>query len=555
MEFTKDSPSTIQALPPELLTLIFSFLAGPAPSDSRLHDEPSPAMLVGDGPESNFLKAVSLVSRRWRATALPLLFRHVVWSFDRWELLLVEPDTTAEERDPFSVLPLLAFLRANYLGRYVDTLTLVVGDSKQGMYRLPSAGSSLDSTGPFPRKPVPDLSTPPWPVTLAEVQSGLGGGQRPNRQERDRRYDEDSNWFWERLFQIMDPKRFTMIASPRMLASLLSRMLFVGDAWSFKNQWHILSLSREDRRLPENEDSPSESEARPSMTPSTGSAPTSHSCHVGSKPIDTVLFTIRPWTSLLLNEGSSSAVYTTYEFFLKRPPSILGALLGCEESPNDRPMIPPSIRNLSYVAVFPLSSHFSSLVAHLPPIDRLFVQIVPRPGGILDDPDRMRCIDPSDLWMERNTCYSLIMRRLFDAADGEAGIEGSADAGINSWLSLREFESGDAADKEAWDMAVHYVRMSRSGWRVEREGVFVRGAPGDRSEEESNGSPPPTNNMESFELLSVQDPPPDNATVSRVIEANRKLSQGLLERFAFNGVSRLPYSSMGHYGYIAATDD
>ncbi len=76
---------------------------------------------------------------------------------------------------------------------------------------------------------------------------------------------------------------------------------------------------------------------------------------------------MRPWTALLLNEGSSTRVYQTYEFFHKRPPSILGALLGSEEFPNDIPLLPLTIKSLGYVAIFPLSSHFSTLVRFLPP--------------------------------------------------------------------------------------------------------------------------------------------------------------------------------------------
>ena len=414
----------IQALPPELLTHIFSYLDRPAPSDSRLHDEPHPAMLRNE-PSSNFLKTISLVSKRWRTTILPSLFRHVRWAFDRWDLLMVEPGRSgAHESDPASALPLLAFLRANDLGRHVDTLTLIIGDSMQGIYRLTESGRPSDTTVPRhgspTARPAEQPSSPvPRPMSLAEAQAGRGGGQRPGRQAREKRYGEDNNWFWEVLFETMDPRRFTMIASPRMLSSLLSRMLFVGDAWSFKSQCHILSLSREDRRGPLSEEVPSDqytpTENGPSIatqassstetaagsSPTTGDCPNTQ-CHNPPERIRSALFTIRPWTSLLLNEGSSMPVYKTYEFFLKRPPSILGALLGCEEPPNDAPLVPPSVRSLSYVAMFPLSSHFNTLVGHLPPLDRLFVQLVPR-TAILDDPDEMHCIDAGDLWMERNT--------------------------------------------------------------------------------------------------------------------------------------------------------
>lgn len=77
----------------------------------------------------------------------------------------------------------------------------------------------------------------------------------------------------------------------------------------------------------------------------------------------------------------------------------------------------------------------------------------------------------SDLWAERNTSYGKIMPKLFDS---------SSSAG--NWRQLQEFESGDAADRESWDMAVEYVRQFGAEWRVEREGVFVKRQPGDEVE-------------------------------------------------------------------------
>jgi hypothetical protein len=103
-----------------------------------------------------------------------------------------------------------------------------------------------------------------------------------------------------------------------------------------------------------------------------------------------------------------------------------------------------------------------------------------------------------DAGMQRNTCYSLIMRQMlangtdddhngwFDFQDPDPESDAALDAddgssthrrrhGTQNWRHLKEFESGDAADQEAWDMAVQYVNMSRSGWRVESQGVFVKG--------------------------------------------------------------------------------
>jgi len=75
---------------------------------------------------------------------------------------------------------------------------------------------------------------------------------------------------------------------------------------------------------------------------------------------------------------------------------------------------------------------------------------------------KMQNIEAEDLWMERNSCYALLMRELFNAPP------------VGNYKHLVEFESGDAADKDAWDMAVEFVKRSGNDWKVKSEGVFMR---------------------------------------------------------------------------------
>ncbi|KAL0942892.1 F-box domain-containing protein [Colletotrichum truncatum] len=404
----------INDLPNEILAHIFTYLDRPAPSDSKLHDQPSSLMLQNIFFDRD-LKSVSVVSKRWRGAVLPLLFRHVIWTFDRFELPLIE-----ETGDPASAIDILSFLRTNNLTNYVNTLTMFVEDAMGSVSTHGASSVELMETG------------------FASKAS----------------YSEDYNWLWRTLFQYVDPTRLSIIASPRVLAQLLSRMLFLGDAWNFDMPQHVLSLSRKDKKVVT-----TKFNSRTSSSSSKQAPPHEDSLR---KRVPCDLFTIRPWQSLLLNEGSSTRVYKTYEYYLKRPPSILGALLGAEEFPNDTSLIAPSIRDFSYVGIFPLSSHFNTLVQNIPRIDRLFLQLVPR-NDILQDADEMRNIDIADLWMERNTSYSMLFRELFDPDPD------------SPWLELKTFESGDAADREAWEMAVQFVQFSGvQGWKVESEGVFVR---------------------------------------------------------------------------------
>ncbi|KAI1778478.1 hypothetical protein F4818DRAFT_406187 [Hypoxylon cercidicola] len=414
-------------VPPEILLHIFEFLDGTAPSQARLRDQPHDDMLTVEGRLSPLrLKSVSLVCKTWRILVLPILFRHIIW----------KPKMSSLRAFTLNPIPLLRFLEDNKLDRGVTTFTLVVD----------FVDKEADA-----RHITPEIRT------------------------------VDLEWLWDQLFSVIDPLRFTIIAPPTTLAAFISRMLFLDDAWSFSIPYHILSLARPTRGSLRDKSSgyhvgarvsdlhistPENSSAKASQSPAAAAPSSSTSSSARNrKPPACPLFTVRPWTSLLLNEGSSIRVYRTYEFFFRRPPSMVGALLGCEEYPNNIPLIPPTITDFNYIAIFPLSSHVETLLRHLPKVDRLFVQLAPRPGNpILQDEEEMKHIDPADLWMERNTAYGAIFRELtFD--DGNPG----------NWATLRIFESGDSADKESWDMAVQFVEDSEiEGWKVEREGVFVK---------------------------------------------------------------------------------
>lgn len=407
------------------------------------------------------LKSVSLVCKTWRTLVLSKLFRHIQW----------KPKMSSLRAFTLNPIPLLRFMEDNKLDRSVTTFTLIVD---------------------FVDK---DADVRPIAPEIRAV---------------------DLEWLWDQLFSVIDPLRFTIIAPPTTLAAFMSRMLFLDDAWSFNIPYHILSLGRATRGPLREKSSSSHIETHlsdlhvsgPELStasasqPSPAAASSSTSCSTRNrKPPACPLFTIRPWTSLLLNEGSSIKVYRTYEFFFRRPPSMLGALLGGEEYPNNASLIPSTVTDFNYVAIFPLSSHFETLLRHLPRVDRLFVQLTPEPGNqILQDEEEMKHVDMADLWMERNTAYSSLIREM--TMEGEQS---------GNWAELRVFESGDVADREAWDMAVRFVERNEfEGWRVERDGVFVK--------DDEDGNPPDAEQdvdghagaagSSGGQLLSVQSPLP-----------------------------------------------
>lgn len=425
---------SIHDLPPEILSQVFEYLTEPVPSERMLFEEPHKGMLCAapaasdehsrgndDGWRfSGDLKSISQINKKWRSFVLPILFRSVVW----------QPPVTSLNVFDLQPIPLLQFLMKNDLVPYVTTFTLMIY-----FYE--------DEIDP------------------AQVPHQL----RPS----------DLEWLWDQLFSVIDPLRFTIIAPPTTLAGLLNRMLFLDDAWSFDIPYHVLSLARPSRETKHGAQSDFDPglSTLPPHSPLETSSPHARSSYPsgGAVPAPPCpLFTHRPWTSILLNEGSAIRAYQTYEFFLRQPPSMLSALLGIGEYPNNQPLLPPTIVDFNYIAIFPLASHVHQLFQHLPRVDRLFVQLTPRPGNeVLQDHAAMRKIDRGDLWMERNTAYSHLFAEL-TAPEPDEG-----------WLGLKVFESGDAADRESWDMAVEFLARSEvGGWGVEREGVLVR-MPGDAS--------------------------------------------------------------------------
>jgi hypothetical protein len=480
-----DQLVTVDTLPPELLRQIFGLVDSPAPSDHRLNEQPDGDMLRSlDCP----LKDISLVSKRWRAIVLPVLFRNVVWALERCGDLLARPDEDSEaDSDSIGQTPILAFLRANDLSRHIRSFTIIVCQ-RVAPEVMPLPGSTASrNVSRF--------------QNIAQWKAIRGhGGEFYEPQAHHARmvvsttaYNQDNNWLWNMVFSLMDPLKLTIIASPQTLARLLSCMVFVGDEDFFSNgeRLHILSLSR---------DSKSTTTPRQPFnfkTSSQATASTSHCCPAERKHIPTALFTIRPWTHLLLNENSSIRAYKSYHYFDRCQPSILPSLLGCEHAPNDTPMVPSTVTSLSYIAIFPLMNHFTILLYNLPRIEHLYLQLVPR-NDILLDKQEMDHVQASDLWLERNTCYSHAIRKLLrkyhitvfvddfiDSEDDGNDTANQPPAPQNNWLSLRTFETGDSADKEAWDDVVRQVEVNASsGWRVEREGLFVKGlVPAEQSDD------------------------------------------------------------------------
>ncbi|KAJ5038169.1 uncharacterized protein L3040_007037 [Drepanopeziza brunnea f. sp. 'multigermtubi'] len=401
-------PISIRDLPNELLSQICECLDEPPPSTAALHHEPHFGLTRSDNAP---LKAVSLVFRRFRAASLPVLYKA-----SRFSVHVPDRPTTQRSILSEQIQPFLDFIISSSLQNSVRSLALLVHDER--VTNVPSGQSRIN-----------------------EFYS-----------------------FWSLLFQVVDPVRLIIAAPPRALGALTSCHVHLKGAWRFDSQCQYICLGRE-------------SKAAPSIAQSEPSGIASGLPPIEPYPGDRVaradssaLFDVRNWDTLLLNEGSFIKAYQTNEYnhnWLRTPPSILPDLVGAETE-NHKAYISPTIRDMSYVGMFPTLRHFSVLVKFLPRVDRLFVQLVPK-NDILQDARKMANTEEEDLWMERNSCYAHLMRELF------------SDSPQSNYQHLQIFESGDAADRDAWLLAVGYVERAGGSWKVAGDGILVRTTEGDES--------------------------------------------------------------------------
>jgi hypothetical protein len=263
--------------------------------------------------------------------------------------------------------------------------------------------------------------------------------------------NNDFTHFWNMVFETIDPLDIKIVCSPQVLGALTNCYVTSTDTANYDIPYQMMQLRRcavpppPEPVLPQ----PLGPDGREEIAQQR--APLRHS----------VLFESRPWTTMLFHEGSFIKSYTHPDFHLLSPPSILSDLLGVPDTSLSTAMIPSSIRDFSYIATFPSSNHFHTLTRSLPRLDRLYMQLVAR-ANQLTDRELMDGVEENEMWLERNSCYAYIMRELFSSPPS------------GNYRYLKEFESGDAADVDAWEMAVEYVKRAGGGWKVERPGVFVQ---------------------------------------------------------------------------------
>jgi hypothetical protein len=257
---------------------------------------------------------------------------------------------------------------------------------------------------------------------------------------------EEYQSVWADLFQTINPRVVTIVAPPRLLGDLTRCVIDMEDADAFNIKYQILQLSVE--KL-----APSKQLDQPQNNETTVSQPQG-------------LLEIRPWTSVLLNEGSHMEASLNYDAPRHhRAPSLLNSLLIA-------PLYPATATTLTYVAIFPLRTHFETLTYHLPAVHRLSLHLSPKSKSTALFPDGPKDGFYQDeyaenILQERLECYTHLAKYLlWDGSDAEV------DPG--NWSSVKEFEPADLVKQDRWEESVGYMLGADVGWRVGRKGLLVR---------------------------------------------------------------------------------
>ncbi|MCJ1414661.1 hypothetical protein MMC32_000988 [Xylographa parallela] len=179
------------------------------------------------------------------------------------------------------------------------------------------------------------------------------------------------------------------------------------------------------------------------------------------------LFNIRPWSSLLLNEGSFLRAYSLPDAGRRwrAPPSILCDLVGAE-APHPKTLIPSTVRTLSYIAVFPFEGHFAHLIENFPHLNRLYLQFIPI-NELTPDYRQRSLVDVIALTVQRDFCYDDLLSKLLQHTLP------------TKYRLLEEVEIGAAATDPSWSAVVEKriedaIADRRLDWRMEEKGTLRR---------------------------------------------------------------------------------
>lgn len=200
--------------------------------------------------------------------------------------------------------------------------------------------------------------------------------------------------WWCRLLNEIPATCFTIACAPHIFAEIAKINMNMNDIWAFNIQYQYLELHQ--------------------------TLETAHQrISYNSMPS---LFVARPWHILRVNEGSSLSAYSSYEYFLKKPPSIMADLqfqlaslpptsLGGNLDIDRMPLHPTQqllegLVEFSFIAIFPFYNHVDDIlkcIRRMKRLKKLFMKLGPEPSStILEDEIKAANyhIDLNDPWTE-----------------------------------------------------------------------------------------------------------------------------------------------------------
>ena len=204
--------------------------------------------------------------------------------------------------------------------------------------------------------------------------------------------------WYVRLLNEIPVSRLTVGCEPHILEEVLGIQMNLADRWAFHIPYQYLEV-----RQPSSE--------------------ATRQVFYHSLP---GLLGTKGWQSIRIHEGSSLAAYTSYEYFLKQPPSFMLDIrshlsdVPFDATPElmakDFPRLSTPItlvqgmlqnlREFSFVAVFPCYNHFADIsecIGRMWNLERLFIKLCPEPDStVLEDAVKAAegHIDLNDPWNE-----------------------------------------------------------------------------------------------------------------------------------------------------------
>jgi hypothetical protein len=213
---------------------------------------------------------------------------------------------------------------------------------------------------------------------------------------------------WTPLFNTIDPFRLTIIAPPPILGYLTALHVDIRNVADFHMPYHILSLTQSRDGARRNE---------------------------GMNTDTITLLNLRPWESLLLNEGSFIRSYCPEPpgHGPNHPPSILPILTQDQELPRLQ-----TITSVSHIALYPGDAHVRRLANLCTHIEHLNIQLVPQHDPFPDNLQRMPTeFQKMHMELQRKWCYQSLIGE--SISDDE-----------NTRIALKEICCGEPAVGTAW---------------------------------------------------------------------------------------------------------